>query len=54
MRRWLVWLLVSTALVPGAALAHEYWLSPSRYRAAAGDTIEVSACAGTGFRGETL
>ena len=38
MRRWLAWLLVSTLLVPGLAEAHEYWLSPSRYRAAAGDT----------------
>ena len=34
------------------AHAHEYWLAPSRYRAGAGDTLGVSAYAGTGFRGE--
>ena len=37
--------------VPPAA-AHEYWLQPSRYRAAAGDTLAIAAFAGTGFRGE--
>ncbi len=41
------------ALAPVPAAAHEFWLSPSRYRAAAGDTVLVSACVGTGFRGET-
>jgi uncharacterized GH25 family protein len=48
---WLAGLLAVTAAP--AANAHEYWLSPSRYRAAAGDTVEVSAWVGTGFRGES-
>ena len=39
------------AAAPDAG-AHEYWLSPSRYRAATGDTLAVSAWVGTGFRGE--
>lgn len=34
------------------AAGHEYWLAPSRYAAAAGDTVTVRAFAGTGFRGE--
>ena len=34
------------------ASAHEFWLSPSRYRLAAGDTLTVGAEVGTGFRGE--
>ena len=34
------------------ALAHEYWLAPSAYRAAAGDTLSVRAYVGTGFCGE--
>lgn len=34
------------------AHAHEYWLAPARYRAGGGDTLAVSAYAGTGFRGE--
>lgn len=43
-------LLVCTAASP--ALAHEYWLALSRYAAAPGDTIDIRAFAGTGFRGE--
>src|SRR5262249_46352033 len=51
------WLLASLLLMTGAlpamdAHAHEFWLTPNRYRALAGDTIEVSAHIGTGFRGE--
>jgi uncharacterized GH25 family protein len=34
------------------AHAHEYWLAPSAYRAAAGDTVTIGAWVGTGFRGE--
>jgi hypothetical protein len=34
------------------AAAHEFWLAPSRYEAAPGATLELSAVAGTGFRGE--
>ena len=45
-------LLAFGALVPTRANAHEFWLSPSRYRAGAGDTVEVSAYIGTGFRGD--
>ena len=42
--------LVAAAPVP--AIAHEFWLSPSRYSATQGVPIELSAAAGTGFRGE--
>lgn len=34
------------------ARAHEYWLSPSRYDARAGETLTIGALAGEGFRGE--
>lgn len=34
------------------ARAHEFWLTPSRYVAGAGDTLDVRAFVGTGFRGE--
>jgi hypothetical protein len=40
------------ALGPGAAGAHEFWLSPSSYRAATGDTLTIRAYVGGGFRGE--
>ncbi len=39
-------------LAATTASAHEYWLAPSRYAAAAGDTVTVAAFVGTGFRGE--
>jgi uncharacterized GH25 family protein len=51
MRRFLLFPLAIALVAPPVA-AHEYWLSPSLYRAAAGDTISVAAFAGTGFRGE--
>ena len=28
-------------LGPGATMAHEFWLSPSSYRAATGDTLTI-------------
>src|SRR5258705_4423838 len=37
---------------PRAAGAHEFWLSPSTYRQSKGDTLEIAAFVGTGFRGE--
>ena len=37
---------------PRAAGAHEFWLSPSSYRQSKGDTLEIAAFVGTGFRGE--
>ena len=37
---------------PRAAGAHEFWLSPSSYRQAKGDTLGIAAFVGTGFRGE--
>jgi len=40
------------ALAATPARAHEYWLSPSAYRLAPGDTLLVRAFVGTGFRGE--
>jgi hypothetical protein len=40
-------------MAPGTtAGAHEYWLSPSTYRCAAGDTVAIRVEVGTGFRGE--
>lgn len=47
----LVLLLLSAPFVRQAE-AHEYWLAPSSYRSAPGDTITVRAFVGTGFRGE--
>ena len=44
-----------TALLVGAAAparAHEFWLWPDRFAAAAGETLNVRALVGTGFRGE--
>jgi uncharacterized GH25 family protein len=44
-----------TGVVLGAAVpcgAHEFWLAPSSYRAATGDSLAVGAFVGTGFRGE--
>ncbi len=37
---------------PAQVHAHEYWLAPSTYHAAPGDSVYVSAFVGTGFRGE--
>src|SRR5690349_16415211 len=37
---------------PLAAHAHQYWLAPSRYDAAPGQSVGIGAIAGTGFRGE--
>lgn len=48
-------LLVAVSALPLFAVgaeAHEFWLSPSRYHAAAGDTLTLDARVGTGFRGE--
>src|SRR5687768_12764988 len=36
----------------GPAGAHEFWLAPSRYRAATSDSVVLGAFVGTGFRGE--
>lgn len=44
-----LWLAVLAAT---PAAAHEFWLSPSSYRAAAGEKVSVSALVGTGFRGD--
>jgi len=38
-------------LIPSAGEAHQYWLTPSRYRVEAGETVELGAAVGTGFRG---
>lgn len=51
MKRIAVLLLSLLAVAPPAD-AHEFWLSPSRYRLSAGDTLTVGAEVGTGFRGE--
>ena len=44
--------VLTGALGAGRAGAHQYWLAPSRYRVAPHTAVEVSAAAGTGFRGE--
>ena len=40
------------AAAPVPARAHEFWLAPSTYRAATGETVKLTAFVGTGFRGE--
>ena len=50
--RALLLLGILQSLLPPAAAAHEFWLAPSSYRAAAGDTVAIAAFVGTGFRGE--
>src|SRR5262245_3684654 len=40
------------ALAAAPALAHEFWIAPSTYRACSGDTVAVRVYVGTGFRGE--
>jgi uncharacterized GH25 family protein len=44
--------LLLAVAVPAPAPAHEYWLAPSRYAAPANTPVELSAIAGTGFRGD--
>jgi hypothetical protein len=46
------WVAVALAFAAGTASGHEYWLSPSRYQAAAGDKVSIGALVGTGFRGD--
>lgn len=48
--RWMM--LAAVVSIAAPAAAHEYWIAPSAYRAGAGDTIDVRAYVGTGFRGE--
>jgi len=49
----IAWPLLAVLLaLPRGAAAHEFWIAPSRYDAAKGGTLELSAVAGTGFRGE--
>ena len=50
MTRFSLALFVSFLALP--ASAHEFWISPSRYDASRGATIELGTVAGTGFRGE--
>ena len=45
-------LVTGIPCVPVNAAAHEFWISPSTYRAAAGDTVALRVAVGTGFRGE--
>ena len=54
-RRPVVSLVLAIACAAAAAtpaLAHQFWLSPSRYDPSRGQVVEVGAVAGTGFRGE--
>ena len=43
--------VVLAGLAP-PAWGHEYWLAPSRWTAAPGETVTVAGVVGTGFRGE--
>ncbi len=43
---------VVIAAAPVPARAHEFWLAPSTYRAATGETVKLTIFVGTGFRGE--
>lgn len=47
-------LLTIALLLATAASAHEYWLLPSRFAAAAGEPIEIEHRVGTGWPGEML
>src|SRR5947208_15439189 len=49
-RLLLALLIAACEAVP--AFAHQYWLAPARYDAQARQPVEISAFAGTGFRGE--
>lgn len=44
--------LAFLAFAATPARTHEYWIAPSRYEAAAGDTLSFSAWVGNGFPGE--
>lgn len=47
--------IAAVACLPLAATgarAHEYWLAPSRYSGATGDSVRIECFVGTGFRGE--
>src|SRR5262245_4878838 len=48
----ILWAVVPMGLAAGTASAHEFWLSPSRYQAGAGDKVSIGAIVGTGFRGD--
>lgn len=43
---------LALGLHTGVAGAHEYWLSPSRYAARAGEAVTIGALAGEGLHGE--
>ena len=43
---------VALLLLAHGAAAHEFWIEPTRYDATKGQGVELSAVAGTGFRGE--
>ena len=52
MTRSTVPLLLALVFCAPPARGHEAWLAPSRYQAAAGESLRVGAFVGTGFRGE--
>jgi uncharacterized GH25 family protein len=49
----LVLMIASLGSAP-ETLAHEYWLSPSRYAAHAGQEVRITAATGEGFAGHRL
>ena len=42
------------ALAPVPARGHEYWLTPSQWRASPGDTVAIGARSGEGFHGKQV
>ena len=54
MRTLTVALILSATLGAAPARAHQFWLSPSSYSGAPRRVVEVSALAGTGFRGDRI
>jgi uncharacterized GH25 family protein len=48
----LAFMVPVSCLSSAAALAHEFWLTCRTWSPAPGETVEIGACVGTGFRGE--
>jgi uncharacterized GH25 family protein len=53
-RRPRLLLALALLLASAAATAHEYWLLPDRFAAAAGEPVAIAHRVGTGWPGETL
>lgn len=44
--------MIVFASMPTEATAHEYWLTPSTYKASTGETVSVQSFVGSDFKGE--